>query len=157
MMMKKILTLSIAATVMASASIFAGMSYGKGSGRVDKNFTRDDNRSVVIDQKNRKMYTDGKPSEKLTYHDAIAYCEKLSFAGYSDWKLPSKEELKSLLELSRRDLNVKHAFKNVQEGIYWSATKDRHNSAWYVDFDLGRYSTADYDHLYYVLCVRDSK
>jgi hypothetical protein len=149
--------LTLAATTLLSGSIFSSMSfaYGKGTGRVDKNFVRDDNRSIVIDLKNKKSYTAGTAGKTMNYTQAQQYCQNLDFAGHRDWQLPNKEELTSLLELSRRDLSVKHAFRNVQEGIYWSSTKDRHKEAWYVDFDLGRYSTAPYDHRYYVLCVRE--
>jgi len=93
----------------------------------------------------------------MTYHQAVAYCKAMKHLGHNDWRLPSKEELKNIMEVGRRDLNVKRAFKNVQEGIYWSATKDRREEAWYVDFDLGRYSTADYDHKYYALCIRQGE
>jgi len=153
--MKKIVALSLLSTLIASASIFGAMSYSdKKSGRVDRNFVRDDNASVVRDLENHRVYYDAEPSGKMIYSDAIAYCEKMDYLGHKDWKLPTIEELKSLTEFSRRDLNVKHAFKNVQEGIYWSSTKDRHDEAWYVDFDLGRWNTAGYDHTYYALCVR---
>ncbi len=33
----------------------------------------------------------------LTHNDAIDYCNDLGFAGYNDWRLPSKEELKGLV------------------------------------------------------------
>ena len=152
--MKKVIPLMILTTLLASASIFASMSYKSGSGRVDKNFVRDDEKGIVKDLKNHKIYYDAKASKKMIYSDALAYCSTMTYLGYKDWKLPTIDELKSLAELSRRDLSVKHAFKNVQEGIYWSSTKDRHDEAWYVDFDLGRWSTASYDHTNYALCVR---
>jgi hypothetical protein len=155
--MIKIFSALAIATALLFGGFFSNMSfaYGRDSGKVDKNFVRDDNRSIVIDLKNKRSYSDGAPSKKMTYNQAINYCKAMKLGGYTDWRLPSKEELKSLLQLSRRGLSVKHAFKNVQEGIYWSSTKDRHNEAWYVDFDLGRYSTADFGHLYYVLCTRE--
>jgi len=155
--MIKIFSALTIATVLLFGGFFSNMSfaYGRDSGKVDKNFVRDDNRSIVIDLKNKRSYSDGAPSKKMTYNQATNYCKAMKLGGYTDWRLPSKEELKSLLQLSRRGLSVKHAFKNVQEGIYWSSTKDRHNEAWYVDFDLGRYSTADFGHLYYVLCTRE--
>ena len=152
--MKRVIPLMILTTLVASASIFAGMSYKRGTGNVDKNFVRDDKNGVVKDLKNHKIYYDAKASTKMIYSDAVAYCNNMTYLGYKDWKLPTIDELKSLAELSRRDLSVKHAFKNVQEGIYWSSTKDRYGEAWYVDFDLGRWNTASYDHTNYALCVR---
>ncbi|MEA3455294.1 MAG: DUF1566 domain-containing protein, partial [Campylobacterota bacterium] len=132
-------------------------SYGGDSGKMDKDFVRDDKKELVKDLKSGIIYYDAAPSEKMNYNNAIAYCSNLTYLNHTDWKLPSKEELKAILELGRRDLNVKRAFKNIQEGIYWSSTKDRHDEAWYVDFDLGRYSTASYDREYYILCVSENK
>lgn len=156
--MKVALALSCAA-VMSFGGFFSNMSfaYERDWGKVDKNFVRNDKKEIVIDLKNKKTYYDARPSTKMSFEEAIGYCEKMDHLGDKEWRLPGVEELKSLLELSRRDLSVKHAFKHVQEGIYWSSTPDRHEEAWYVDYDLGRYSTATYDHQYYVLCVRESK
>jgi len=123
------------------------------SGKIDKNFVRDDSKKIVLDQKDHKIYYDAKPSPKMNYDDALKYCEKMDYLGYTSWRVPNKEEMRSLLELSRRKITVKHAFKNVQEGIYWSSTTDRYNDAWYFDFDLGRYSTAEKSKKFYLFCV----
>ncbi len=157
-MKKIVLTLTIAATV-ASAGFMGNMSfaYGKDSEKMDKNFVRDSKYEVVKNIQNGKIYSDTLYSSKMKFSEALKYCNKMSHLGFSDWKLPNKEELKAIMELGRRDLNVKRAFQNVQDGIYWTSTKDRHDEAWYVDFDLGRYSTASYDHSYYALCVRQEK
>ena len=104
---------------------------------------RDDSKQVVLDQKDHKIYYDAKPSTKMSYGDAVKYCKTMDYLGYTSWRVPNKEESRSLLELSRRKITIKHAFRNVQEGIYWSSTTDRYNKAWYFDFDLGRYSTAE--------------
>lgn len=147
------------ATAIASAGFMSNMSfaYGKDSGKADKNFVRDNTLKVVNDLKSGKVYSDAAASAKMNYNDALKYCTDMNHLGASDWELPSIDELKAIMELGRRDLNVKRAFKNVQEGIYWSATKDRRGDAWYVDFDLGRYSTTEFDHAYYALCVRGEK
>ena len=158
--MIKAVSIIIAATMAVSAGNFISnmsFAYGGDSGKVDKNFVRDDKQEVVKDLKSGLIYYDSTPSAKMDYQKAVAYCNDLTYLDHTDWKLPGKEELKAILDLGRRSINVKRAFKNIQEGIYWSSTKDRRNEAWYVDFDLGRYSTADYDHLNYVLCIRQDK
>ena len=157
-MIKTALLLS-AATAMLSGGFIPDFSFAFGgdSDRIDKNFVRDNENEVVLDIKNKKIYYDSTPSEKMDYFAAEKYCNKMDYLGYKDWRLPSKDELRSLFDLSRPGVTIKHAFKNVQEGIYWTSTKDRYEQAWYVDFDLGRYSTAKYDHKYYVICVRKSE
>jgi len=153
--MLKIGTIFIISTVMVWGSIIP--KFGGESDKVDSSFVRDNNRSVVTDTKNKKIYNDALYAKDVTFDEAYRYCAKMDYLGLNDWRVPSYEELKSLLELSRRPIAIKHAFKNVQEGIYWSSTKDRRENAWYVDFDLGRYYTAEYSKKFFVLCVRDVK
>ena len=131
--------------------------YTHGKGHVDTNFVRDDKQQIVLERKEKKFYYDAKPSKKMTYREAVSYCEKMDYLGYTKWQLPSKEEMRSLLELSRRDITVKHAFKNIQKGIYWSSTKDRSSEAWYFDFELGRYFVADMHRKFYAICVGREK
>ena len=157
--MTKVLSLFVVITAVIYGNFISNMSfaYGGDSGKVDKNFIRDDKKGVVIDLKSGIIYFDNAASEKMDYDKAVTYCKDMDFLGHSDWRLPTKEELKAIADLGRRSINVKRAFKHVQEGIYWTSTKDRHNEAWYVDFDLGRWSTASYDHSFYALCVRREK
>ncbi len=121
--------------------------------RVDRNFVRDDKKEVVLDKKHNKIYYDSKPFGPMSYDEALKTCERLDYLGYMNWRLPTKEEMRSLLELSRRGVTVKHAFQNIQKGIYWSASKDGDKEAWYFDFDLGRYFVDDRHKKYRVICV----
>lgn len=152
-MTKSALGLLISASV-SSAFFMPTFSFGGvDSDKVDKNFERDDRTEIVLDKKSSKIYYDSTPSPKMSFEDADKFCKKINYLGYKEWKVPTKEEYISLLELSRRNMTVKHAFKNVQRGIYWSSTPDRFNEAWYFDFDLGRYSTHKRDKKHYTLCV----
>ena len=153
-MVKVSVVLMVSTVIMWSSMIpnFSGE-----SDKVDSSFVRDDNKSIVIDSKNNKIYNDDSYGSNLTFLEANNYCAKMDYLGVNDWRVPSYEEMKSLLELSRRPIAIKHAFKNVQEGIYWSSTKDRRENAWYIDFDLGRYYVAEYSKKFFVLCVRDAK
>ena len=159
-MIKIVLGLTLT-TVMLSAW-FPNISFG-GSGderyeRKDKSFVRDAKQEVVQDTKNSKMYSDGKTSNRMHFYAAWEYCQTMNHAGHNDWRVPSKDELRTLLELSRRSVTVKHAFKNVIEEKYWSSTEDRYSTkSWYFDFDLGRYSTDRNSKMYRTMCVRDSK
>ena len=154
--MKKVISLLLLTTLMLSANFISNMSfaYKNGKGNVDKNIVRDDKKEIVKDLKAGKIYYDASASKKMTFSDALRYCEEMDYLGYKDWKLPTIDELKSLAELSRREIYVKHAFQNIQKGIYWSSTIDRHDESWYVDFDLGRWNTASYTRKYYAVCVR---
>ena len=158
-MIKIALSLGLSAAV-ASAWFMPNMSFGYGEDNdntnVDKNFVRNAAKEIVINKKTSKIYSDTKPSPRTHFYGSWDYCQKMELAGYDDWRVISKEEAKELLELSRRKITIKHAFKNVLQETYWTATEDRYNQSWYVDFDLGRYSTKEPTYKYRTLCVRDT-
>jgi len=157
--MKKILPFFLFSMLSIHAGFWPdfSFSYEHGEGNIDKNFVRDKSNKIVLDKRSQKFYYDAKPSPKLTYQEAIHYCQKMNYLGYTKWRVPTKEEMRSLLELSRRDITIKHAFKHVKPAIYWSSTKDRDKEAWYFDLDLGRYWVADMQKKFHVLCVGEKK
>ena len=159
-MIKTALLLTLT-SIMASAWFMPTMSFGYGDDNdttnVDKSYVRDDIKGIVLDNSSKRVYYDSTPSPKMHFFKAWEYCQQMDYVGHKDWRVPSKDELRSLLELSRRTITVKHAFKNVKEEKYWTSTEDKYEQAYYVDFDLGRYSTHKYTNRYRVICVRDSK
>jgi len=154
-------TLGLTLTAVMLSAWFPNLSFGGSNDEryehKDKSFVRDAKQEVVLDTKNSKMYYDSTPSNQMHFFAAWEHCQKMDYLGHTDWRVPSKDELRTLLELSRRSVTVKHAFKNVKEARYWSSTDARFGKAWYYDFDLGRYSTHEYTKKYRVFCVRDSK
>ncbi len=71
--------------------------------------------------------------EAMVWDKANAYVRKLKIGGYSDWRLPTKEELESLLSYCKSkgispkdggcaDYYNKIGFKNVLSRDYWSST-----------------------------------
>lgn len=65
------------------------------------------------------------PCEKKKWVDAVEYCDSLSYAGYSDWRLPSKEELS-------KQWFGKDCFAGVKYNFYWSSTLFGEGRAWGV-------------------------
>ena len=55
--------------------------------------------SVVTDTRSGLIWQKGHSPNKMYWEEALAYCQKLNYAGYDDWRLPNKNELVSLLEL----------------------------------------------------------
>jgi hypothetical protein len=83
-------------------------------------------------------------------------------SSHGDWRLPTMEELCSLVDYGKRDpaLPSGHMFSDVPQGYYWSSTKLEYHSglAWTVYLHVG---TTCYDAVTnqagHVLPVRDSK
>ncbi len=152
--MVKIGLISVMLSAALSAFFMPTFSFGGGdSDKVDPNFERDNKTEIVLDKKETKIYYDSTPSPQMNFDDAQAYCKNMRHLGYDEWRVPTKEEYVSILELSRRHITVKHAFVNVQKGVYWTSTEDKFNEAWFADFDLGRYSTNKRENQYRTLCV----
>ena len=93
--------------------------------------------------------------------DAFSYSQKLNkknYAGFSNWRVPTLEELETLLtEETNNDLYIKYPLsKNTASNVYWSSTTNAYSTggAWIVYFSNGLQGTYNKAHSYYVRCVR---
>ena len=77
---------------------------------------------------------------RFTWKQALQEANDSNHAGYSDWRLPNKKELVSIVEerCYRPAINTK-IFPNTSFGFYWSSTpvSSRATSAWFVNFSDG--------------------
>ena len=109
--------------------------------RNNSHFHRDNSKQVVIDTKRGLMWQDDKSvtTTELNWWDAKKYCENLTFAGYSNWRLPNEDELLFITDDSRYSPAIKKEFKYVKSDAYWSSAPYVSNTknAWDVDFYYG--------------------
>jgi hypothetical protein len=92
-----------------------------------------------------------------SWKQALAYCEGLSYAGHTDWRLPSRTELHSSLDLRRYGPSIDSTAFPATLGTYtWSSTSNANvlSNAWYVYFGNGYVSNADKSGGYRIRCVR---
>jgi len=92
-----------------------------------------------------------------TWQDAINQCEGLTYATYSDWRLPNAKELWSItkLEPGAAPYIDQTAFPGTVSGFYWSATTyPNADLALGVYFADGSLPHNDKTGSYYVRCVR---
>jgi len=72
---------------------------------------------------------------------ALTYCEGLSFAGYTDWRLPNVRELLSIVNYQNANPAIDATyFPGTKTNGYWSNTSYTNSSdaaAWIVWFDVG--------------------
>lgn len=81
----------------------------------------------------------------LTWAEALQHTADLAASqehGYSDWRLPNRSELRSLISYQARKpaLPLGHPFEDVFLGWYWTSTSAAINPAfaWYVHLEGGR-------------------
>jgi hypothetical protein len=107
-------------------------------------------------------------AERLTWDEAMSLAAGLSFAGQSDWRVPTIDELRSLVFCSSgqpgiwqdrrraacegdyaRPTIVQTAFPNTPDSVFWSSSPRPDNSeeAWLVYFYFGDvgYNSKAYD------------
>ena len=110
---------------------------------------------VVNDSATGLMWQKTYPSSTYTWVNALKYCENLSYAGYTDWRLPNKNEAASLLNYNKSTAPYSD-FPDMPSSYFWSSSTYVFNAynAWGVNFDYGRVSNDGKTATNYVRCVR---
>jgi Protein of unknown function (DUF1566) len=93
-------------------------------------------------------------------HEFIAWMNRREVQGQSDWRLPNRRELRSLIshQSTRPALPEQHPFTNLFQGWYWTSTTAVISPAhaWYVDQAGGRMFYGGKDQSFMVWPVRGS-
>jgi len=101
------------------------------------------------------------------WEEALSYCEELTLAEYSDWRLPNIKELESIVDETKYEPAIDKAYFSVNESCdpdpgecnssYWSSTSSTSDpdKAKLINCEYGSTSALlkMYAH-YYVRCVR---
>ena len=112
---------------------------------------------TVTDKATGLMWQKEDDDVERNWADANSYCEGLSLAGHSDWRLPAQLELESIVDLTVTEPKIdKSKFPNTKSSYYWSSTTvgGVNSTAWQVDFRDGIVSSNFKSMDYNVRCVR---
>ncbi len=134
----------IAELVMAARSSSAsgylmcvsGEKYGEVSAETYSTVT--ENGDEMISDSGTNLFWQKNPVKKATWKEALAYCESLDYAGHSDWRLPNKNELLSLVDYSKiaaeaeaeeeeeteeeDEVEAISSFPGMTADIFWTST-----------------------------------
>lgn len=89
--------------------------------------------------------------------NAVTYCQGLTLANTSNWRLPNVKELSSIIDYRvERPAIDRVTFPNSNSARYWSATNNPNSLSfsWYVDFFRGFIISTNNTDLNLVRCVR---
>ena len=126
-------------------------------------FTESSSGAIVIDKLTGLMWQKSfyASDNTWTWQAALKYCEDSTYAGYSDWRLPNKNELASLLDLDKSSAPYSN-FSGVNSPLrFWSSSTDTvydYLYAWIVDFEQGsvEISTKNIRYCNFIRCVRST-
>jgi hypothetical protein len=116
--------------------------------------------SAVLHNSANVMWQDN--IEVTQYNEDIImselYCKELILNTYTNWRLPTIEELISINDIENKRF-IKNDFKYVKKGKYISKSKYILNGdkIWYVDFKNGNISFDNSNKIYYIRCIRNTK
>ncbi len=98
------------------------------------------NDGTVLDQTTGLIWQQGE-SGRMPWLEAVRYCNQLDLASSRGWRLPFKDELKSLLGTigSGEKLETK-AFPEVEAEVYWSLSREEQkpDQVWGLSFADGK-------------------
>ncbi|HIP17844.1 MAG TPA: DUF1566 domain-containing protein [Sulfurovum sp.] len=118
--------------------------------------------TMIKDPRSNLLWEDTPHAEetKVTQSKAAFYCGELKLGGFEDWRLPTIQELLTIIDYRRTSPALLSAFSHVaDESFYWSKTSvaDESDAFWGVNFKRGASSKASEYYDRYVRCVRDIK
>jgi hypothetical protein len=120
-------------------------------------------KDVLIDSTTGLMWQ--KPVDSIdnryTWQEALKYCTDSDYAGYSDWRLPNRSELTSLVNYDKSESpysNLPYMPRDVGINYFWTSTTlvtdDGRESAWFWSFYTAGLAYDTKISTYNVICVR---
>ena len=119
----------------------SGDEYGKVSAEAYSTVT--ENGQEMISDSSTNLFWQKEPVKKATWKEALDYCESLEYAGHSDWRLPNRNELLSLVDYSKLEETevvpeVISSFPGMTPDVFWTSTPAPVDyPVWLIDMQYG--------------------
>ncbi|ETR72346.1 MAG: hypothetical protein OMM_07560, partial [Candidatus Magnetoglobus multicellularis str. Araruama] len=99
---------------------------------------------TVTDSCTGLMWQQDPAANTMNWQNAIKYCETLSLSDYTDWRLPTIKELKSIIDYSKYHPALNSDFFNGKIYSYWSSTSYHGIESWGVNFHYSGNTSSSY-------------
>ncbi len=125
------------------------------------NFTNNGD-GTVTDHNTNLMWQRVDSEDDYSWTEAAEYCSNLTLANKSNWRVPTRRELISIVNYGASNPAIDtNYFPYANSSIYWTTTifADNASDKWVVDFDKGEvnyYNDYSYNR-FNVRCVRNKK
>ncbi|QHG87962.1 DUF1566 domain-containing protein [Xanthomonas sp. NCPPB 1638] len=112
---------------------------------------------TVIDATTGLEWSATPVAKNVSHHAADTACATLELGGHRDWRLPTRQELLSLVDLTRHNPAIDTTvFPGFPSAWFWTSDLCAWSSAsaWYVYFDSGSAVNGRRDSFGFALAVR---
>jgi Protein of unknown function (DUF1566)/TIR domain len=92
---------------------------------------------IYFDSETQLMWTIKDNGKDVNWHDANKYAQKLRLGGYSDWRLPTIDELEKLYDSGELDIRKPFRLTGRSRWVWSSTVTEFEDSAWYFSFVSG--------------------
>lgn len=119
--------------------------------------------AAVLDRETNLVWEKSPDTTTRNWPSALYFCNDRSVGGRKGWRLPTIQELASLVDPNNPggnpDLPPGHPFSNVQSSGYWSATSNARSpgDAWFVYLVDGVVGLSGQGEALYGWCVRSEQ
>ena len=116
---------------------------------------------IFEDKNTNLIWQDSKDNKGLsmTYYKAEKFCSNLTIGKYSDFRIPTMNELQTIIDYKNYDSAIIEGFDYVDNEAYWTTTPfaDDDRAVWLIHFKKGERYVKDKHYDRYIRCVQSSK
>ena len=98
-------------------------------------------KDVILDTTTSLLWQDSSINKDalVTYKEASNYCKHLKIDKYENFRLPTLQELQTIIDYNNYKPAILNGFKYVESTTYWTTTPfaDDMSERWTIDFEKG--------------------